>query len=476
MNYQRSNNLLITKNAKFTLDYFFSIFSVFVFIFVLIKCQERGYELFFLLPFTFLLVYLIIFRKIVYNTDNIFLIIIFLIIFLRYIVLPLFTVITAYYDGRSSLPPKLDSFRLSNVLSIYELATVSIAIWYFEQKLRKYKNLQISIPVTIRRGSDQIYWLFIISTLFIGIIMPNTIKALNLVSPSSEIIRNFDSFTFFESLIIYSLLLAKQLFALLLIKKLYFKYLKNYRYRYLLFSVFLAVINIIIYFGTNRSDVIINAVATMLILHYLYLKRARMLLVIIIILLILIIISITVIRSGVSISNNSNPLIDFTDMLQAYLGGTYNIAIAIETKEMFPQVSSPLVLMYDILRPMIGINFIMKKLNIDYSNIYFNRRLWIGIDRRSQILPMIGQGYIYFGLFFAPILSVIFVKFSYYLYRTLKKTKSLEMKYFISLALIRLGFMMGQNTMNMINDISMNLFLFLIIFMVNRTISNGLNS
>ena len=47
----------------------------------------------------------------------------------------------------------------------------------------------------------------------------------------------------------------------------------------------------------------------------------------------------------------------------------------------------------------------------------------------------------------------------------------IEVYYFLSLVMIRLGFRWGQNTMNIINDLSMNLFLILIIYYINKKIT-----
>jgi len=185
-------------------------------------------------------------------------------------------------------------------------------------------------------------------------------------------------------------------------------------------------------------------------------------------LLIVIIGSVSQHRENVSITGGSNTLVDVTDLFQVYTGGPYNVAISIETKDYYPEASHLSVLLFDVFRPMIGVNILLKDMPQVYSNIYFNMRMWTHVDRRSQILPMIGQGNLYFGFLFSPIFSILFVLLAYFLERIYQSTIPLELYYFIGLALIRLGFMMGQNTMNMINDISMNLFLFLLVYFFNK--------
>ncbi len=81
---------------------------------------------------------------------------------------------------------------------------------------------------------------------------------------------------------------------------------------------------------------------------------------------------------------------------------------------------------------------------------------------------MIGQGNLFFGFILAPLFSLFFIHLHYYFEKKVHETKSVEVFYFLNLAIVRLGFFMGQNTMNMINDMSMNLVLFLGVYYLNK--------
>lgn len=162
-------------------------------------------------------------------------------------------------------------------------------------------------------------------------------------------------------------------------------------------------------------------------------------------------------------------LIDRTDFLQVYLGGPYNVAIAVDTKESYPEAGKAEVLFFDIFRPMIGVNFLVKNMDIKYSNIYFNHRIFKS-DNRSQIIPMVGQSNLFFGALLSPLLSVLFILLAYTLNKFVNKSSNVLVYYFFVLSVARMGFLMGQNTMNMINDLSFNIFLFLIIYWLNNKI------
>ena len=80
---------------------------------------------------------------------------------------------------------------------------------------------------------------------------------------------------------------------------------------------------------------------------------------------------------------------------------------------------------------------------------------------------MIGQGNLYFSFALAPLFSVLFITVFYLVVKRINREINIELYYFLSLVVVRLGFFMGQNTMNMINDMSMNLVLFLLIYKLN---------
>lgn len=101
--------------------------------------------------------------------------------------------------------------------------------------------------------------------------------------------------------------------------------------------------------------------------------------------------------------------------------------------------------------------------------LYYNRRYFFS-DKVTQILPMIGQGTLYFGYIGAPIIMVGFISIAYYFQKIMEQSRNLELVYFLTLATARMGFLLGQNTMNMVNDMSYNLLLFLFIYLLNKKI------
>ncbi len=359
-------------------------------------------------------------------------------------------------------------FKLLTIdFNAYSLLIISLLVFVLERK-NQLVLLKDEYSLKLGLRNNLVFVLFILLTILYLIYDKSWLLITNFFTPNeiSEELKDLVSTEImFGS---YLLMIIKQIIFILVIYFLKNKYKVN-KNPIILFLVLLSlVINIGIFSGTNRSDVLLTALVSFLVVLKLFpIKLVKASLIIGSISLVFLISQITEVRNFSSISRGQSEVIDRTDFLQAYLGGPYNVAIALETKTYYPEAKKPEVLFFDVFRPMLGFNMLVKDLPYNYSNIYFNRRMFLN-DNRSQILPMIGQGNLYFGYIFSPIFLVVFIFIAYYLLRVLKKSGNLFIFYFFSLSIARMGFMMGQNTMNMINDLSFNLFLFLIVYWLNK--------
>ncbi len=115
---------------------------------------------------------------------------------------------------------------------------------------------------------------------------------------------------------------------------------------YIVYSFLISLFNILIYFGTNRSDIIISAIVSFLLLYKLYGKVMKKYFVVGSITLVVLITIVTSARNNKSISDNTDYLLDLTDTFQVYTGGPYNVAIAVETKAYYPEANHLSVLFF----------------------------------------------------------------------------------------------------------------------------------
>lgn len=451
--------------ARFLLPLIFMLCSIFVFG----LNTHSGYTYLFLHPLIYSVSFFAILYKCLYlKPFRPFLFVFTLIGFLRYVLLPLFVVISGYYSGRSPAEPLDSSYQAAIFLMSWELISCTLFIYFLEKKQIPYiRNFNKEF---IKKNRNYLYVIFIIFAFGLLFINPKALLYVNFVTPS--ILDSDIQADFITNLTIYFFLIAKVILVLIILEKCK----KNNNIYAYIIAVIAITVNIMIFWGTNKSDILIAGLASVLVFHRIYGDKSIKILLVLGVLTLSIMSFVNSERDPQTVSGGSDKWVDRADKVQIYTGGVYNVAIALETKQYYPESTEFEVLVFDIFRPMIGPNILLKDKVQNYSNIYFNDRIWTYIDRRSQIIPMVGQANLFLGYVFAPLFSIIFIFIAYKLERIYLLTKNIEVYYFVSLGLIRLGFVFGQNTMNMINDLSMNLFLFYLIYILNKWLSKSLRS
>jgi hypothetical protein len=454
---------LISKKIEVLLVVSVNICTVLTAFYIGNNVNYPGYENLFLLPLIFGILYALFLSPIRRALNNIFIHVFIVISFTRFVVLPFLIVQTSYYGGRSSAPPQIESFENAINLMIYELIVVSIFIFIL------FKNYKSSSLKTLPPKLPQnylIYVLFICTSLALGLIFPESFKSFGFLSVPLDLAGVGES-SIIISLITYSLVISKFLLFVLILGLLYNKYLKTNNNIFVILSFFVLVLNISIFFGGNRADFIITTIAALLLFYKLYPIAIKYTILPIVVIFVFILGSLNDFRANTSVTNGANTLMDLTGNLQIYLAGPYNVAIAIEAAKLYQ--SEPLHLVHELLRPVIGLNIFLKNLDIEPSSTFFNERIFFS-DQVTQIIPMIGQGYFYLGFLFAPLIALLFL----YLVKMLISYRDthfrIELIFFFSISIARLGFLTVQNGSILANDTSFFLLLFLFVFYLNNRI------
>ena len=208
-----------------------------------------------------------------------------------------------------------------------------------------------------------------------------------------------------------------------------------------IFVSIITIVNSLVFFGTNRADFVFNFIVNLVVLIYLYRKLGIGLSMILMTVLPIVVSNLSSYRNSTSITKGANKLIDFTDNIQVYLGGIYNVALSLDLQS--PN-NSPWILLIDIFRSAFGPNLILKHISIVPSVNLFNNRIYLN-DHVAQIIPMIGQSNLYLGHIFAPVLGVAFIFLAIFIVKEIIKVKRLELIYVLTLFSGRLGFVMAQN-------------------------------
>lgn len=148
--------------------------------------------------------------------------------------------------------------------------------------------------------------------------------------------------------------------------------------------------------------------------------------------------------------------------LNAYFGGPINIAAACSLdKGQFEYIGS------DFVKTLPYISSLFKNSGLEESVILFNRAFWGFPGRRDQLLPSIGQGRLYFGNVFAPIIPLFFLILVVKLELLAKKEKRFFKKYFFYYAMvIGIMIMAGNNMAHFYRYVSRLLTIYFVFYLV----------
>lgn len=432
---------------------------------------DAGYENIYLLPLAYLICHILFIRKVMKNYGiSMFLGVYITVSFFRYVLISTLIVIAHWFYGRAIVPPEPIFYRKAIWLMIYELLAYDLAIllfckYFFKPKrIERKDNTAKNINVNYSKN-NVVYIAFIILTILLLAIRPSALTFFSFLSVNENFsgLNQADTLTAITTIFLNT---SRILIYLLVIRWLMINiHPKNPTMSFIIILI-VTIINSLIFFGTNRSDFIFNFIVNLVILMYLYKKLGVTVSAILITLIPIVIESMSTYRQSTTITKGANKLIDFTDNLQVYLGGIYNVALSLD---MSSPNSQPIILLVDIFRSAFGPNLILKHFNIVPSVNLFNNRIYLS-DHVAQIIPMIGQSYLYLGFIFSPILGIGFIFIAVFLVQQIIKVNRLELIYILTLFSGRLGFVMAQNGNILLNDLTFFLPLFLIVYYLNNKV------
>lgn len=383
-----------------------------------------------------------------YTGPSLFLATTFPLMFLRYVAFPALMYTNGGYEGRSWIPPEESSFDKAAFLMIYEVVLVGAFIAYLEARYHRDKYNSAKADLTLPGW----YVILMLGVAFaLLIFQPAGLSLINFVLPT--VLGDEDVAPAFAALAAMLLMTAKTTLFISILSRL--PQLPISRGIALTAALLLCAVNIGIYYGTNRLAVLLTTVANIWIFMRIFQVRSVVPMLGLASVALTLIVVVTAAREYAVQSGGVSEVV--ADYIQGYVGGLYNVAIGVEVPLIYPEARELSVLAFDFLRPMVGVNLLVQHLDVSYSNVYFNERIWTHVDRRSQIIPMIAQGNLFFTEIFAPILSLLSVWLAYFFMKKLSTTRYLEIKFFLILVVLRFGFFWGQNSMNLVSYVSLNL-------------------
>ncbi|MEB7673056.1 O-antigen polymerase [Staphylococcus equorum] len=425
-----------------------------------------GYQNLFLLPLTYLFTYMLFIRPIFKNKGiSFFLMIYTLVSYTRYNILSYLVYKSQWYGGISKFPPTSDQFSGAILLMSYELIVYSIAIYIFHKYLIKdVIKRKIKHKMKFQK-SNIVYLCFILITMIFVTLNPNSLSFFSFIS-INENYKNLETLGVFSLVTIVLLSVSRILIYFIFIKWIVINLKPKYYLMSFFLVVFVSLLNSMIFIGTNRASFLLNFLATIIIIIYLYRKTAISFVILMFSILPTLLGSLLSYRQTTTITQGANKIVDLTDTLQVYLGGVYNVALSLD---ILSPNSNIFYLIIDVMRSAIGPNILLKNINIVNSVNLYNERIFQS-TLVSQIIPMIGQGKLYLGYILAPLLGVIFIFIATYFTKIIVEKNRFELIFVFTLISGRLGFVMAQNGNIFMNELTFYLPLFLIIYYLNNKV------
>jgi hypothetical protein len=444
---------MIAQNRKIPIiNFLLFLCAVFASLYCMLNVNCAGYEAIWFLPIS-VTILIILFNSTIKSTWKMWSFkILYGIEFLRYVVIPVFMVYSGLYHSASYLAPNEDSCRITILLMCYELLVEFIVIYFVSRKISIYgedqnENNQ-SEDYSSRKNTTLVIIMLclIIAVLLICLlrryqirltILSFSIPYTNRVFVLGETIINCCSSIIYFSLAVPMLgkMRSGKVNAFQIIK-----------------FVFLSLIWVCI----NVSDVRMTFFVKAFTVAYIVSNNTDSRTGKSISRLVLVAAAVSVVAFTLLSSEESNAIFFFTgnakarsqyaSTLQAYFGGPYNVAKSIELSSNIEDRS--LIKMIQQLYTDIFYNIypFYSFMSLKSTNTAFNYSLMTYASSHGQIMPIIGQGYYYFGFFFSPIFSSIFV----FILGELEKRKQLkmsnqQMSYYLSYSIIYMSFFRMYN-------------------------------
>lgn len=414
----KNKNLMILKNTVI-IFICISIYTIF-----LSQLLSEDYKIICILPILYILGLAIMIITDPMFIYNLFKVIVLALYSIRMFILPLFIAIFGEFNYKSINNDLFLNIDKAVFIQCYEYLVVIIFISLYKKnnKIYKYKNIDI---LNDRNITKMIRNFIIFLSLAIGliiikyplllykfrpIIFDNDYKYTQWSMYNFQVKNNIPTLIYYISswgIIIIRILITYMLLMFIKKKSINSK-IKNI---YLIMS-FLVISNLVLIVTEDRAGSIYALLSMLLLMIRIYPDKSKTIVKVILAVAAFIGIIVFIVIPFRESNQTFGEYINFK--LNAYFSGTLNIAATFT----MPRNNLIQYFIGDILRSIPIIKGFFT--NMDMSYILFNKSLGYDPIYNSQIIPMIGQGYFYFGYIGAPIFSVILIYLGLKVYSKLK--------------------------------------------------------
>lgn len=432
---------------------------------------DSGYHITAIMPPLFMVCYCLLLHRPIMDNKSPFLILFTLVAFMRYVVLSVLTLNAGTFSYISQLDPKDGNIRLAGILMCYELVVCSIAANVASRIMLKKKGVPSD---RLRTTSDNvgIYFIFIAIVAVLIVLVPSARIGLSfgidVNSADNDEVGSFVVLGIRECFVNakYFLLFA----TLLILKKLGIRdTTKGY-----LIVIAVCVLVIALRIGSNKKKMICDALACMVILLKMFPRQRKITVGSLGFLAFVLVFFTALFRGQASAGNASQFLAQYFELEQAeqYFGGQFHVAIAIEAKEMYGNLITWKTYILHFLRPMFIIGSLVKKSGFVLLSDIFDIRMSYGLvgHRGDQILVTLGEGYMLYGKFFAPVLSAATVVLGVFFDKIYKYSEKIEYVFIAAAMAFYCAQVMIFGTTQIINIITYRMSIYMAIIFINSRV------
>ncbi|MBW4861657.1 MAG: hypothetical protein KZY55_13615 [Paeniclostridium sp.] len=428
-------------------------------VFLISKHIPSEYSYIFLLPLFFSMCILVTFKNYVIKLNKLGtgMYILNVVMLIRYIISPVsMASLNSYYGGFGpNLGKKYIDFAI--IMMIFEMLSVFIVI------VLKYNNRNTNKEMDFE-FLDEKFILIIVCILGIIYLFPyfDEIIPKNLFILPEDYNKNIQ---IGGSILVIKQTVAVSLF-LISLKFLYLIYLRNRIIIIPYISAALILIFMGINMGSSRWNVIIPCLVGLYAIKILYPNQFKKIIFIVLGVLTISILSISMYKFSWAIKKPTDIIEVFAMQLQDYFSGPKQVAQGIAMSYEYSDRITIKTFFNDFLGsiPIVS-NFINQDNRI---NNYFN--LFNMIGNKSLIIPMVSNGFVYFGAIFAPMLSVICTIISMDLSYKIKSTKFLEVRLVYLMIVFWTSMFMGFNAQIVFGNIVIVVISNLVIILMNSNV------
>ena len=220
------------------------------------------------------------------------------------------------------------------------------------------------------------------------------------------------------------------------------------RKRYVWISTFAGLITISVIFGESRATIVYTLYAVISCLWHKFEKHKNSILILTGVTALVVFLGMTVYRlfavykySSYSVALESGGYMGqnyYSKFMESYLLGPQAVASGIDFKNQFAGSFSVIRFIFDIFRPFMGFNLILKRISVTPSITLYNS--WLsGVAGRSNgsFLQITVQGYCYFGFLLSPLFTCIFLWISVKIENWMNRETNLFIYFFLCYVFIR---------------------------------------